>query len=412
MASTARKGPLDGVLVLDLSRVLAGPWATQMLGDLGAEVIKVERPGEGDDTRAWGPPFVTGADGAPGDAAYFLCANRNKRSLTVDLATPEGAALVRALAARADVLVENFKAGALAKYGLDPAALRQANPRLVYCSITGFGHTGPYAARAGYDAMIQAMGGLMSITGPADGAPSGEPMKVGVAVADLFAGMYAASAVLAALLHARATGEGQHIDMALFDAQAAMLANQASNYFVSGVAPGRLGSGHPNLAPYQPYRTRDGALVIAVGNDGQFGALCRAIGEAALGEDERFVTNALRVKHRLALNDLLQGALARRTTADWITALEAAGVPCGPINSIDQVFAEPQAVARELVVEQDRADLPGPIRTVASPMRLSATPVSYRRAPPILGADTGAVLSEYLGLSQDEIAALQAKGVV
>ena len=272
----ARTGPLAGVTVLDLSRVLAGPWATQLLGDLGAEVIKIERPGEGDDTRHWGPPFATGADGSRGDAAYFFCANRNKRSVTVDIANPEGAGIVRALAARADVVVENFKVGGLKKYGLDFESLSRANPRLVYCSITGFGQTGPYADRAGYDYMIQAMGGLMSITGEADGAP----MKVGVAVADLAAGLYASNAILAGLLHARATGQGQHVDIALFDVQAAMLANQATNFFVSGKAPGRLGNAHPNLVPYQPFPTADGDVVIAVGNDGQFRALCAALGHS------------------------------------------------------------------------------------------------------------------------------------
>ena len=276
---TPRSGPLAGVTVLDLSRVLAGPWATQLLADLGADVIKVERPGAGDDTRSWGPPFTTRADGSRGDAAYFFAANRNKRSVTVDMARPEGAELLRRLAREADVLVENFRTGGLAKYGLDYASLAAANPRLVYCSITGFGHTGPLKDRAGYDYMIQAMGGLMSITGQPDGAPGGEPMKVGVAVADLFTGLYASNAILAALLHARATGEGQHVDMALFDAQAAMLANQATNYFVSGEAPARMGNAHPNLAPYQPFATADGEIVIAVGADGQFRALCRALGE-------------------------------------------------------------------------------------------------------------------------------------
>ena len=401
-------GPLAGVLVLDLSRVLAGPWATQALADLGAEVIKIERPGVGDDTRHWGPPFVLAADGSRSDAAYFFCANRGKRSVTVDIATPEGGELARGLAAQADVLVENFKVGGLERYGLDYAGVHALNPKLVYCSITGFGQTGPYAGRAGYDYMIQAMGGLMSVTGE----PDGEPMKVGVAVADLFAGLYASNAILAALLHARATGEGQQIDIALFEVQAAMLANQASNWFVSGEVPTRLGNAHPNLAPYQPLPTADGALVIAVGNDGQFRALCMALGDEALAADERFATNALRVAHRAELTARLQALTAARTTAEWIAALEAAGVPCGPINTVEEVFAEPQAQARGLVVEQPRADLGATVRTVASPMRLSATPPAYHSPPPMLGADTETVLRSRLGLSASSVEALRSRGIV
>lgn len=409
---TSSKGPLSGVTVLDLSRVLAGPWATQMLADLGARVIKIERPGAGDDTRQWGPPFTTQAGGARGDAAYFMAANRNKRSVTVDMARPEGAELIRRLAAQADVVVENFKTGGLKKYGLDYAGLSAVNPKLVYASITGFGQDGPLKDKAGYDYMIQAMGGLMSITGQPDGSPGAEPMKVGVAVVDLFTGLYASNAILAALMHARATGQGQHVDVALFDVQAAMLANQATNFFVSGKAPGRMGNAHPNLAPYQPFATADGALVIAVGNDGQFRALCRAIGADDLGTDSRFLTNALRVEHRAELVQALAPFLTLRTTDSWIEALEAAGVPCGPINTIDRVFAEPQGQHRGLVVAQARPDLAEPVQTVASPMRLSKTPVSYRRAPPALGADTEAVLAEQLGLSAEDIAALRDAGVV
>ena len=401
-------GPLAGVRVLDLSRVLAGPWATQMLADLGAEVIKIERPGAGDDTRAWGPPFTTRTDGTPGDAAYFLCANRGKKSVTLDIAQPEGAEIARRLAETCDVVVENFKTGGLKKYGLDFASLSAINPRLVYCSITGFGQDGPYASRAGYDYMIQAMGGLMSVTGQPDGSPGAEPMKVGVAVTDLFTGMYASNAILAALLHARATGEGQHIDLALFDVQAAMLANQATNWFVSGVAPGRMGNAHPNLAPYQPFACSDGMVVIAVGNDGQFRALCGALGAADLAMDPRFLTNALRIAFRSEMTESLTALTAGFAMHELMAALEAAGVPCGPVNTVDQVFAEPQAVARGLVVEQTRADLDAPVRTVASPMRLSRTPVSPGSPPPSLGQDTVGVLGT-LGL---DLAGLKARGVV
>ncbi len=385
---------LAGVRVLDLSRVLAGPWATQTLADLGAEVIKIERPGVGDDTRAWGPPFTTRTDGSRGDSAYFLCANRGKKSVELDIASPQGAETIRKLAATCDVVVENFKVGGLKKYGLDYAGLSAANPKLVYCSITGFGQTGPRASQAGYDYMIQAMGGLMSVTGQPDGAPGAEPMKVGVAVVDLATGLYASNAILAALLHARATGQGQHIDIALFDVQAAMLANQATNYFVSGRAPIRMGNAHPNLVPYQPFPTSDGMVVIAVGNDGQFRTLCAVLGADDLATDERYAANAGRIEHRTDLIAVLSAVTAGWTMAGLMEALEAAGVPCGPVNTIDQVFEEPQAVHRGLAVALDRADLPVPTKTVASPIRLSQTPVRYDRAPPVLGADTEAVLAD------------------
>ena len=386
------QGPLSGVRVLDLSRVLAGPWATQTLADLGAEVIKIERPGAGDDTRHWGPPFTTRADGSKGDAAYFLCANRGKKSVELDIATPEGAEIVRELSKTCDVVVENFKTGGLKKYGLDHAALSAVNPRLVYCSITGFGQDGPDAHRAGYDYMIQAMGGLMSITGQPDGAPGAEPMKVGVAVVDLFTGLYASNAILAALMHARATGQGQHIDIALFDVQAAMLANQATNWFVSGKAPTRMGNAHPNLAPYQPFPCTDGMVVIAVGNDGQFRALAQALGAPGLGADSRFATNALRIEHRASLTAELSALTTHHSVHALMPMLEAAGVPCGPVNTIDQVFEEPQARHRGLEVMQARADLSAPVRTVASPIRMSATPVSYDLPPPALGEHTEEVL--------------------
>jgi crotonobetainyl-CoA:carnitine CoA-transferase CaiB-like acyl-CoA transferase len=402
------RGALDGVFVLDLSRVLAGPWATQLLGDMGADVVKVERPGSGDDTRGWGPPFTTTRDGERGDAAYFMCANRNKRSLAVDMATPEGADVLRRLAAQADVVVENFKTGGLAKYRLDYASLAKLNPRLVYCSITGFGQTGPWAERAGYDYLIQGMGGLMSITGQPDGAPGAEPMKVGVAVADLFTGLYASSAILAALLHARATGEGQHIDLALYDVQAAMLANQATNWLIGGQVPGRMGNAHPNLAPYQVFGTSDGAAVIAVGNDSQFRSLCAALGDPDLVGG--FATNAERVTRRDDLLRRLAPLVAARSTDQLIVDLEAAGVPCGPINSVDRVFSGPQAEARDLVVEQCRADLEAPLRTPASPAKFSAAPITYRRPPPRLGADTAEVLAERLGLSEQEMTRLREAG--
>ena len=389
---TQAQGPLSGVRVLDLSRVLAGPWATQTLADLGAEVIKIERPDAGDDTRHWGPPFTTTTDGSRGDAAYFMCANRGKKSVALDIASPDGAKAVRRLAATCDVVVENFKTGGLKKYGLDYAGLSAVNPRLVYCSITGFGQDGPDAHRAGYDYMIQAMGGLMSITGQPDGAPGAEPMKVGVAVVDLFTGLYASNAILAALWHARATGEGQHVDIALFDVQAAMLANQATNWFVSGVAPTRMGNAHPNLSPYQPFPCSDGMVVIAVGNDGQFRALAKALGVEPMGADPRFSTNALRVQHRAELSPALSVLTAGFTMKGLMAALEAAGVPCGPVNTIDQVFEEPQALHRGLTVEQSRPDLATPIRTVASPIRLSKTPVRYDAPPPKLGQDTDEIL--------------------
>ena len=402
-------GALSHIRVLDLSRVLAGPWATQILGDLGAEVIKIEKPGEGDETRHFGPPFLN-ADGVRGDATYFLSANRNKKSVTIDFAKPEGAALVKRLARRCHVVVENFKTGALAKYGLDYESLAAENPALIYCSLTGFGHDGPYKDKAGYDYLIQGMGGLMSITGRPDGAPGAEPMKVGVAVSDLFAGLYSTIAVQAALIHQARTGEGQAIDMALFDCQAAALANQAMNYLVGETVPKRLGNAHPNIVPYQVFATSDGFLILAVANDGQFRRFCKAADIEHLAADPRFVTNAERVGNRDALIAMLKPVFAARSTATWINALEAANVPCGPINSIDQVFADPQAIARGLKVAMNHASA-GAIDLVASPLRLSKTPPEYRSAPPLLGENTDAVLGE-LGLSPAEIAGLRKTGVI
>jgi crotonobetainyl-CoA:carnitine CoA-transferase CaiB-like acyl-CoA transferase len=397
---------LVGVRVLDLSRVLAGPWATQILGDLGADVIKVEKPGAGDDTRAWGPPFTQS-----GDAAYFLAANRNKRSIAVDFTTAEGAQIIRGLAKGSAILVENFKTGGLAKYGLDYESLRQVNPALVYCSVTGFGQEGPYAPRAGYDYLIQAMGGLMSITGQPDGAPGAEPMKVGVAVADLFTGMYAVTGILAALRHAERTGQGQHLDVSLLDCQLAMLANQAMNYFVSGNAPTRLGNAHPNIAPYQVFPTADGFLVLAVGNDGQFKSFCAAAGAVELAEDTRFASNKARVANRGALIPRVAALMAQKTTAAWIATLEEAGVPCGPINTIDQAFADPHVTARgaaEAVTRKDGEE----VTLVKSPLRLSETPPTPRHAPPLLGQDTQAVLQDLLGANPAQMEAWRKGGVI
>jgi crotonobetainyl-CoA:carnitine CoA-transferase CaiB-like acyl-CoA transferase len=396
---------------LDLSRVLAGPWATQILGDLGAEVIKIEKPGEGDETRHFGPPFLTRPDGSRGDATYFLSANRNKKSVTIDFARPEGAALVKALARRAHVVVENFKTGALARYGLDYASLSADNPALVYCSLTGFGHTGPAKDKAGYDYLIQGMGGLMSVTGQPDGMPGAEPMKVGVAVSDLVTGLYTTIAIQAALIHQARTGEGQSIDMALFDCQAAGLANQAMNHLVGGMQPKRLGNAHPNIVPYQVFATADGFLILAVANDGQFRRFCAASGLDSLVTDPRFTTNAERVGHRETVVALLKPVMATRTTADWITTLEAANVPCGPINTVEQVFAEPQAKARGFTVSLPH-DEAGLIDLVASPLRLEKTPPEYHSAPPLLGQHTDAVLGDVLGLTPPEIAQLKADGIL
>jgi len=403
-------GALSHLRVLDLGRVLAAPWATQILGDLGAEVIKIERPGEGDETRHFGPPFLTAADGTKGDATYFLTANRNKKSVTIDFAKPDGAALVKRLARRAHIVVENFKTGALAKYGLDYQSLAAENPALIYCSLTGFGHDGPYKDKAGYDYLIQGMGGLMSVTGQADGTPGAEPMKVGVAVSDLVAGLYTAIAILAALIHQSRTGEGQAIDMALFDCQAAALANQATNHLVGGMTPTRLGNAHPNIVPYQVFATSDGHLILGVANDGQFGRFARAAGMEALAKDDRFATNAARVHHREVLVALLESILARHATAEWIARLEEANVPCGPINRVDQVFSDPQAIARGLAITLNHAAA-GAIRLPASPLRLEKTPPEYVSAPPTLGQHTDEVLTS-LGLSNEELLRLRTNGTI
>lgn len=404
-------GALSHIRVLDLSRVLAGPWATQVLGDLGAEIIKVEKPGEGDETRHFGPPFLKDKDGGKGDATYFLSANRNKKSVAIDFAKPEGAALIKRLARRAHIVVENFKTGALAKYGLDYESLAAENPALIYCSLTGFGHDGPYKDKAGYDYLIQGMGGLMSVTGQADGMPGAEPMKVGVAVSDLFTGLYTTIAILAAVIHQSKTGEGQAIDMALFDCQTAALANQATNYLAGGMVPTRLGNAHPNIVPYQVFATADGFLILAVANDGQFKRFCAAAKLEALTSDKRFLSNAERVGHREDLIALIKPVMATRTTAAWIAALEDANVPCGPINRIDQVFDDPQAIARNLKITLEHAAA-GPLDLVASPLRLSKTPPEYRSAPPLLGEHTDEILKNELQLGDVEIAKLRAAGAL
>jgi glutaryl-CoA transferase len=405
-------GPLGHVRVLELSRVLAGPWAAQTLADLGASVIKVEKPGAGDDTRTYAPPYAANRDGSPSsESAYFLSTNRGKRSVTIDFTLAEGQKLVQALAAKSDVVIENFKVDGLAKYGLDYASLQPLNPGLIYCSITGFGQTGPYRHKPGYDFMIQGIGGLMSITGEPDQRPGGGPMKVGVAVADIFTGLYATIAILGALAHRERTGAGQHIDLALLDTQVAVLANQAMNYLVTGVAPQRLGNAHPNIVPYQVFAARDGHIIVAVGNENQFARMCEVIGRPDLASDARFATNAARVNHRDELIAILQGIFVTRTMREWLEALERAGVPCGPINTLADVFADPQVQARGLKLNLPHPSI-GAVPSVANPIKYSATPISYRSAPPMLGADTDEILREMLGLAPSEIARLHKGGIV
>ncbi|MBI4183783.1 MAG: CoA transferase [Proteobacteria bacterium] len=401
---------LDGLRVFDLTRVLAGPWCTQMLADLGAEVIKIERPGAGDDTRGFAPPYLKDDKGEDtGESAYFAGANRNKRSLTLDIAKPEGQAVARRLLARCNILVENFKVGALAKYGLAYDQLRAAFPGLVYCSITGFGQTGPYAERPGYDSLVQAMGGIMSLTGE----PEGEPMKVGVPIADLMAGMYAAVAILAAVRHKERTGEGQFIDIGMLDAHVAWLANQGMNYLATGENPTRLGNQHPNIVPYQVFATADGHIVLSVGNDATFKRFCEFAGIENLLADERFATNAARVKNRALVTETLAPVMKAHSTQWWIENLERLKIGCGPINRLDQVFADPQVKARGMVIEMDHPSIGGAkARLMASPMRFSATPAAYRLPPPTLGQHTEAVLAGLLGMGAAEIAALREKGVV
>lgn len=405
-------GALSHLRVLDLSRVLAGPWAGQILADLGAEVIKIERPGNGDDTRAWGPPFLKDPRGEnTSEAAYYLSANRNKQSVTIDFTRPEGQRLVRELAAKSDIVIENFKVGGLKAYGLDYESLQLENPRLIYCSITGFGQTGPYSKRAGYDFMIQGLGGLMSLTGRPEGEDGAGPVKVGVALTDILTGLYSTSAILAALAHRDQGGAGQHIDMALLDVQVACLANQAMNYLTTGISPRRLGNAHPNIVPYQDFPTADGDFILTVGNDSQFRKFAEVAGQPQWASDPRFASNKQRVAHRAELIPLIRQATVFKTTAEWVTALERAGVPCGPINDVAQVFADPQVQFRGLQIDLPHA-LGGTVPQVASPIRLSATPVEYRRAPPLLGEHTLEVLTSVLGLSDAEVMQLHEAGVL
>lgn len=405
-------GALSHIRVLDLTRILAGPWCAQNLADFGADVIKIERPGAGDDTRTWGPPYLRDPEGNDtAEAAYYLAANRNKRSVTIDIASPEGQAVIRDLVAHSDVVLENYKVGQLKKYGLDYDSLRAIKPDLIYCSITGFGQTGPYAARAGYDFIIQGMGGFMSITGERDALPGGGPQKAGIAISDLMTGMYATIGVLAALAHRDRTGEGQYIDMALLDVQVAMLANMNTNYLASGQAPGRWGNAHPNIVPYQAFRTADSWIILAVGNDGQFRKFAQAAGAPELADDPRFATNPERVRHRDMLVPQIAALIEKRSKSDWIATLESAGVPCGPINTLDEVFEDPQVVARGL-----RVDLPHPtaelVKLVGSPVRMSGTPAQAVRHPPLLGEHTESVLREVLGYDDGRIAALRTAGKI
>ncbi len=404
-------GALSGIRVLDLSRVLAGPWATQILADLGAEVIKIERPGVGDETRAWGPPYQKDCDGLDTtESAYYLCANRNKKSVTIDIASPQAGEILRQLASQCDVLVENFKVGGLRRYGLNYEAIKQVAPRIVYCSITGFGQTGPYASRPGYDFLIQAAGGLMSVTGRADGEQGAGPIKAGVAVADILTGLYATIGILAALRSREQTGLGQYLDMSLLDVQVACMANQATNFFMSGKPPRRLGNGHPNVVPYQDFVTSDGSIILAIGNDSQFRKFCTVSGHPELGTDPRYAKNTARLENCPALLAILRKIMLERSSLQWIELLSEAGVPCGPINDLAQVFADPQVQAREL-----RLDLPhrfGVASSVANPIRLSETPVAYRRGPPTLGEHTQEVLQDWLKLSDGEVAELRREGVI
>jgi len=409
--TTSQAGALSGLVVLDLSRILAGPTCTQILGDLGAEVIKIERPGRGDDTRGWGPPFLKDSEGREtAESAYYLSSNRNKASVAIDLASPEGQKLISDLAAKADILVENFKVGDLKRRGLDYETLKADNPRLIYCSISGFGQTGPYAHRAGYDFLIQGMGGIMSLTGFPD-EEEGTETKCGVGIADVMCGMYATVSILAALNHRHETGEGQRIDISLLDAQVSWLINQGVGYLVSGEVPGRLGNGHPTIVPYETFPAADRSFILAVGNDGQFRKFCDVAGAPDLANDPRYAQNADRVRNRKELVPLIRKLTVDKTAAEWIALLEAAGVPCGPVNDLEQVFFDPQIKERGM-----RITLPHPssgtVDLIGSPINLEKTPVTYAKAPPLLGADTADVLSRHLGLNEAALSELADKGVL
>lgn len=405
-------GALSHVRVLDLTRVLAGPWCTQTLADLGADVIKIERPGAGDDTRQWGPPYAKGANGQDTtEAAYYLAVNRNKRSITLDISSPEGRSLVCQMVKNCDVLVENYKVGQLARYGLDYETLKQINPGLVYCSITGFGQSGPYAPRPGYDFIVQGIGGFMSVTGERDGQPGGGPQKAGVAIADLFTGAHATIGILAALSHRERTGKGQYVDIGLLDVQVAMMANMASNYLATGTPPARWGNAHPNIVPYQVFKAADGWVIIACGNDSQFRKLVEVGGEPHLSDDPHFATNPQRVRNRDLLVQLLAPMLLRQTRATWIVTLEAAGVPCGPINDLSEVFEDPQVLARQMRLDMSHPTA-GRISVPASALKLGLTPVEYRRPPPLLGEHTHDVLRELTGITDTALADLQDRSII
>lgn len=404
--------PLDGIRVLDLSRVLAGPWCTQNLADLGAEVIKIERPDTGDDTRAWGPPYLKLANGRDSsEAAYYLATNRGKKSVTVDITQAEGSALVQDLARHSDIVVENFKVGGLKKYGLDYASLKALNPGLIYCSVTGFGQDGPYASRAGYDFIAEGMGGLMSVTGERDDLPGGGPQKLGVAAADLMTGMYASIAVVAAVTHRLRTGEGQYIDMALLDSQVAMCSTMNMFYLTTGVPPTRAGNAHQNIVPYQTFATADGHVIVAVGNDSQFQLYCQTLGCSELSADARYATNSARVTNRATLIPVLEKIMLTRKTHDWVSLLEEKSVPCGPINRMNEVFENPQVQHRQMQRELPHP-LSGTVPTIASPMRFSATPVEYILPPPLLGQHTDEVLRDVLGMNPATLHALRQAHVI
>ena len=406
------KGALSHLRVVDLSRVLAGPWASQILADMGADVIKIERPGSGDDTRGWGPPFLKDEAGNDTtEAAYYLGANRGKKSLTLNIAAPEAQEIIRHLVKDADVFIENYKVGDMARYGLSYQDLKQINPRIVYCSITGFGQTGPMAEIAGYDFIVQGLGGLMSITGERDDLPGGGPQKVGVAVADIMTGLYSTIAILAAIEHRHSSGEGQYIDMALLDVQVATIANMNMNYLCSGKVPGRQGNAHANIVPYQVFNAADGELILAVGNDTQFAKLCAVLGCPEIAGDERYAKNANRVRHREALLPLLQQRLVTRSVAQWVEVLQPEGIPCGPVNSIAQTFANPQVIHRQMCVDLPHP-LAGSVPSVANPIKFSETPIQYGDAPPTLGQHSDQVLKEYVGLSDAEIEALRIKRII